>query len=460
MKKPSLFQRLEALSDVLIFACLASAVAPSYALSDPLRRSDISILWPLKASMDIDDAFKSKGDGFCNALGLGEGTMLPAPAFDAFAKTVLNGSGGVCSPDTALQNRFLFDATDTLMKPDIHLARLKGIAPNVCSSAAWKVVALRFDPCQNLPDATAKKAVCLPLFRLVAQPFEKATNGLWVARDFTMHLIYSVPDVNALVADLKSVAQVAKGVEATETWEAGIDGTDVLRPHHALRNEMDACGGPASTSIRQAVLRHAIAPRLLKIAWMSSSLGVKEWTFGILNVKGTPAGPGLPSTFALSETTALGTRFDNFSDTLMMQGKPPLNSNLAKASFLNASGPIALAALPDLPAAQASDAARLANIDTLQAILDPTKKTQGDTNCTSCHLAPQTLTRLRAMYKAPGAVGSGSYEATVWPGFEKEPRSFVQLRNFGYGPRFNMSINRRTINETDAAAKALARTHP
>lgn len=424
----------------------------SHAFAQTLKATDVSVLWPLKAGDAKDDLFKTTGDGFCNTIGIQEGTLWPAATFDAFATAVLNASGTTCARDKDLEDAHFLSADEDLVKPDIHLARLKGLTPTVCAPGAWRIVSFRFDPCQNLADVNAGKGQCLPMVRLVAQPFEKGSNGLWNVRDFSAHLIYLVSDVPAVVADLKAFAKVARDVEKKEPWDPSIDATDVLRPHHALRNEMDSCGGTASTKLKSLVLKHAVADRLVKIAWMTSSMGVKEWSFGALDVSNAGT--------TVTESTVLGQKFDNFSDTLMTQGKPSLNTNIATAPFPNAFAQIAQAALPALPAADLADAARTRNIDALQRILDPTKLTQAQSNCASCHLADQALTRLRALHGKPNAVGSGEYKAAVWPHLVTEPRAFVHLRNFGYGPQFSMGINRRTVNETDAVQKYLTKHHP
>lgn len=408
-----------------------------------LTASDVSVLWPLKASPSSDAVFKKAGDGFCNALSLNEGTIFPQRAFEKFSELALNASRGECRRDTALEDQFFLVPDEEIIRQDVHLALVKGLAPSACQYSSWKVTGMRFDPCRPAPSgqATENRRACNNVLRLVAQPFEKQTNGLWAVRDFTIHLAYIIPDLSAFLNDIKETSLLARKVEAAEAWEPEWDSNpQVLRPHHALRNELGNCNGAYSSALKRLVTKWAQQKNLILVAWMTSSLGVKEWTFGHVAVSGNGE--------KFETGTFSGRKFSNFNDTLFQEGKPSTTASVLSPSDINLTKQLALAGMATLPAAESSAATRTAHIDAVQKILHPKKISQSDSDCVACHLAPQILDRLRTLYKTPAAVGSGEYKAAVWHGFLKEPRSFSQLRNFGYGPQFHLAVNRRTINET------------
>jgi hypothetical protein len=435
-------------SMVLIFAAGLQAASQGA----PLRPYDHTIFWPLKSNDAVDPVFNTKGDGFCLAHSVDKGVVITKAQFESVLKIAFNDKGGICQRDTALEKLHKFTADKDLMKPEINLALLKGVSPTFCQKANWKIVAARFDPCVTLPsNPGGTGSGCQKEFRLVAQPFEKGTNGVWTARDATMHLIYDIPSVPNLVADLKKVAEESKKSEASKPWDPQFDGKNVFRPHHGLRNEMEACGGPVSTELNNFLARNASASKLNAVAWMSSSLARKEWTFGATKIG---------STGTLTPIKPLGEEFDNFSDTLQFAEVPSFNSLVGAASFPNLFAQIALVAKQNLTPAQKTTAARTANIDSAQKIMNPEKTSQFSANCTSCHMAPQILEGLRGIYAVPGAVGSGEFKAEVWPPFSPAKRDFVNLHNLSYGNQFSPAINRRTINEVESATKILAGQFP
>ncbi|NBW83114.1 hypothetical protein EBR21_15300 [bacterium] len=279
------------------------------------------------------------------------------------------------------------------------------------------------------------------MLRLVAQPFEKQTNGLWAVRDFTIHLVYLIKDLPTFMTDLKKASSVARQVEASEAWEQQWDSSpQILRPHHALRNELGTCNAPFSQALRNFTKKWAVQSNLIMVAWMTSSIGAMEWTFGQVSVTGN--GDSLEAGKVDSRN------FSNFSDSLLQRGKLATSAGVSNPSDANLTRQLALAGMAELPPSENSVANRTAHVDAVQRVLNPTKTSQSQVDCVACHLAPQILHRIRALYKTPAAVGSGEFKAAVWPGFEREPRSFSQLRNFGYGPQFHLAVNRRTINET------------
>jgi hypothetical protein len=435
---------------------LAITVWTTEAFTAPLRPIDVSILWPLKSAAVADgkqDAiFGQKGDGFCNAPRIDDWQYISQETFAEVERQVFNKEGEVCGRDKALEDEFFLVDDPDLMNGKVHLARLKGIHPFACNQKNWRVSAVRVDPCVNSRSVATEPDKCMSEFRVIAQIFEKNDTNIWAVRDFTLHLIYEIPDMAALVADLKKFAEVSKYSEARLKWEAGYDDGMTLRPHHGLRNEMDSCGGPVTKAMQNLLKKYASPAKLTQLAWMSSSMGVKEWTFGAFDVKeyGTK----------LEAQVINGQLFDNFSDVLMMGEKSPLNQEFAGGRFGSIYDEITLATRNALPTNENNPEARGRHYQRLINLQNPKLTGQADAiGCTSCHLAPQTLDRLNAMYGSAQYDGE-SYTAKRWPGFFKEKRSFVHLRNFGYGPQFSLAINPRTINETDYIVKFFAKNFP
>jgi hypothetical protein len=424
---------------LFLFTLLMAGVARA----EKITASDLSVLWPLKASADKDPVFMKTGDGFCNAMSLSDGSIFPQKSFERFAEIAFNSSQNECRRDAGLEDQFFFVPNEEVLRQDIHLALVKGLAPTACNFGAWKVTGLRFDPCRpSRARDNSSPAQCNDVLRLVAQPFEKQTNGLWAVRDFTIHLVYLIKDLPAFMADLKKTASIARQVEAAEPWEPEWDAkSHVLRPHHALRNELNTCNAPFSSALKNFTKKWAVQSSLIMVAWMTSSMGVKEWTFGQVSVSGNGD---------LFEASKISDRkFSNFSDSLLQAGKTATSAGVTNPSDANLARQLAIAGMPELPPSQNSVSIRTAHIDAVQKVLNPTKTSQSQIDCVACHLAPQILDRIRALYKTPAAVGSGEFKASIWPGFQREPRSFSQLRNFGYGPQFHIAVNRRTINETE-----------
>lgn len=440
-------------------ALLQSVFAIGIANAEPLRTSDASILWPLKnvPATGPSDPFKIQGDGFCNAPSLDEGIVIPAATFDSFATQVLNkNSENMCARDKELRKAHMFDNDLGLLDPTLDLTRIKGINPEVCQKKHWKIVGFRIDPCMNTAELKSKPdAKCIVEARLVAQPFVKDPRNIWQIEDFTMHLIYQIPDLSVLIKDLKEVSAISKKAETAAPWDSfdGTAGSSVLRPHAGLRAEMGKCGGPVATALRNFLGKHTSPAHLTQIAWMTSSIALTEWTFGVTDVSNN-------GTSVTQGSFNGGMKFDNFSLSLMSEGQVSLNKNLENASFPNLYKSLKLGAMQSLPAEELTDKSRTQTIDSIQGMLDSTRVSQAQGNCTSCHLATQVLERIRILSGKPTAVGSGEYKVTVWPGFVFKDKSFQNLRNFGYGPGFSLAISRRVVNESDVTQKKLATLFP
>jgi hypothetical protein len=413
------------------------------AAAAPLLPQDHTILWPLKFSADKDTVFQMAGDGFCNAPSVLKDRVVDLATFQQITRIAFNSSGSLCQPRNDLEDLAFQLSPAELLSQKIPLVLAKGIPPTVCDPALWSVVAMRADPCHNITENLKTGAVCEPQVRLVLQPFETSQIGVRVVRDFTIHLVYKVPDWSKVQNALEAVADVSRVSESKTPWEPQFDGKKILRPHHGLRNELGRCDGPVSKAVKKFVADHTRTEDLEVVAAMGSSFAVKEWTFWAYRAQGSGAQK------QIIQVPVNGLDLDNFSDSLFTKGQYSLTTELLQNPNLpSVTDQITKVAANQLQPADKAAGIRQKLFAEMQEILNPRRISQTGANCTSCHLAPQTLQGLAALYGAaePDA-GVETFKATVWPGFNPKARSFVHLRNLGYGPQFNLSINRRTINE-------------
>jgi hypothetical protein len=409
----------------------------------PLLPQDHTILWPLKFSADKDTVFQMAGDGFCNAPSVVKDKVVDPATFQQITKIAFNNSGNSCDPRKDLEDLAFQLSPAELLSQKIPLVLAKGVPPTICDPSLWHVVAMRADPCHNITAKLKTGATCEAQVRLVLQPFETSPIGVKVVRDFTIHLVYKVPDWSKVQRDLEAVADVSRASESKTPWEPSIDGKNILRPHHGLRNELGRCDGPVAKAVKKFVTDHTLPENLVVAAAMGSSFAVKEWTFWAYRAQGSGAQK------QMVQTPVNDLNVDNFSDSLFTKGQYSLTPELLKKPNLpSVTDQITKVAANQLQPADKVPEARQKLFAEMQAILNPRQISQTGANCTSCHLAPQTLQGLAALYGAAEPdVGVDTFRATVWPGFNSKSRSFIHLRNLGYGPQFNLSINRRTINE-------------
>lgn len=444
------------------------------AQAEALRVSDASIIFPIKRTVttENDPIFQTKGDGLTpgkysqlsQAPSLSEGNILSKATFQKLAILVMGGAPGqeTCqpTPDSVLEQFFFSSITD-LLQAENNVSFIKGITPEACRYSNWKVVGFRVDPCLDRAGRTFKskddlKSCKFNEARLVAQPFVKQADGSNKVLDLTVHLIYKIPNLDTLITDLKAVMAISKASEKKTSWDKANDGkAQLLRPHHGLRNEMDAGGGEVTTAIKNLLAKHTNESNMTQIAFMTSSLAVTEWTFGFVNVKEGNIDLG---------TNPAGAKFDNFSDPVFSANSGfPLNQNLkdlqlpSKAPHVG--GVMDAMAKRDLtPEDLASNTQR---IDAMNDILNPLVVNQISTTCMSCHMAQQAITRLGASANTPDAYGTKPYRPDlVWDQYAFKGRTFLNFRNFGYGPGFELGVSQRTIHEADSVWKILKVSHP
>ncbi len=428
----------------------AAAAAPP-SLRTPLVNSDVSILVPLKANADVDDVFRARGTGLCNAVPLNGTTspLLTEAQFSAFAASAFGrgtdlrcntaGAGGAGGDDAAVLAR----------QPSEQLARLRGLPGRACNYAAWHIVGFRFEPCFERPGKTLSTRTdltsCTAEARLVVQPWN--TEGIPFPDDISMHLIYRVPNTEALVADLFAFAAVTREATQGKTWDSFDSQPNVLRPHPGLRLEMERCEGPVSKAYKALLAKHTNSALLRQVAFMTSSTAQVQWSFGAMNATN--------GTFSPIADRA-GDRFDNFSGDIFNFGDTfPFNRGVSAASFLNTAKLFTSDLLMHEGALspEAVTLAAQASAD-LNAIEHPSRIGQGGTNCISCHMTQQSRTELQNKGVTPSTVGA--YPAvTLWPPFADANRSTFNFRNFGYGPGFSMGVSRRAANETDDVRRTL-----
>lgn len=425
-----------------LLTALAVAGPPT---KPPLASSDVAILVPLKANIEVDSVFKSTGTGLCNAIQFNgvNGGILSQSQFEAFAKQVFGrGDDGRCNSDSSAQGGG-DDATVLSRNPASHLARARGLPGRACNFAAWRVVGFRYEPCFERPGKTFKSradlASCTPEARLVAQPWN--TEGTPFPDDLAMHLIFRVPNPDALVSDLFSFAETTRTATKGNSWDEFDAKPDVLRPHPGLRGEMQRCDGPVSVAYRALLARHTNSTLLRQVAFMTSSTAQVQWTFGAMNFSGGSFSP---------LTDRAGDKFDNFSGDIFNFGSSfPFNASLKLATFPQTAKFFTNDLLMnpgDLSPAANKQAADLSA--DLNALEHPVRVGQGASNCISCHMVAQTRSELTNHGVMPSSAGTYT-RVTLWPPFDDAVRSTFNFRNFGYGPSFEMGVSRRTANETD-----------
>jgi hypothetical protein len=433
--------------------------------------SDLSIFVPLKpfTASGPNDPFQIEGDGFCNAapLSLGDADpILSRAIFDQMAKDAF-GKVGAVRLDPALGtsvnqktvdkiNAALARAAaacgsaavpadlatlddERLLELSAHLALVKGVSP---------------DPCLNKPEiAGFEERTSLPPecsiseARLVVQPFVRSHSGTVEAMDVTMHLIYALPDLQDLLADLRALQAVTRSTLEKSPWGSETDNAPrMLRPHPGLRAEMGCKAGsprPVGETFFKLLTKHTATSRLKSIAFMTSTTAGGQWTFGTRQID---KGAVIPNT-----------SYESFSLKQFSGGKAPFN--------IDKSIPVSI--LP-LYTTKMSSAELQQFSGVVNDIVNPSKVSQVletpgmSTTCTSCHLPEFTLAELGRRMSQPLFPGIRPYQRAtlenerdtpappIWRPFKfVKAKNIQNLRNFGYGPAFAFGVSQRAINETD-----------
>lgn len=250
----------------------------------------------------------------------------------------------------------------------------EGIPNPIYDMAAFKVVAVRVDPCAK-DDPSSDD--CRAELRLVLQPLLHEVDPLFPAQgvvtralDIAMHLIYEVPEANrkALVDAVWELGQMA-GNETTGK---------PLQVHPVLRRE--GLDGPFRKALWRVVETHAVRSSL-RVATHMFTVHDDEWTFfrtisrdGKLVKDDVPfvgkqsqlmVSPGIPRIEIRDRSTAK----DNVN--LIVDSLPGGNGDFFK-----------------LPEAE-----RKALVDAALRIDNPLAHTPSTTDCASCHAATRSLSR-------------------------------------------------------------------
>jgi len=424
--------------------------------ANALSASDLSILFPLKSNKSTGDfdVFRKAGDGFQNAPGLdlgGDVPILSEGLFQSFVDDAFGGNGNVkgsCkSPVIDAED---FDRADGDLLPLAkHLAMIRGIDTRICDYKVWRVVGFRFDPClerplvKDLHTLNAMPASCKSAeARLIVQPFAYYA-GAWTAIDGAMHLIYHAPDIQKLVLGLRKIRQASDRSVETYALPAGFS-RSLLTPHPGLWAEMEIENGPVATEIRTFLTSFTNEERLSGIAWMTSSRGSMQWSFGTRKVVGRKLKPNANQTA------------ESFSSSVFSHKKIPFSPM--------SSGVLNIAAYYDIPGhgGQVSDDGGRLNDISNPLIVSQILSGERSSTCVSCHMTDQTMQRLNislsrpSMYPGPRPyVGHGSATNLTWKSLKK--RSFHNLRNFGYGPGFVITLSQRAIHEADDLVETIER---
>lgn len=287
------------------------------------------------------------------------------------------------------------------------------------------IVALRLDPC-----APRASGPCKPELRLSAQPLDEQFD------DAATHLIYelSSADLTQIVSDLRRL----KAASPTST-------SGPLRVHPGLL----AAGSntPYWRAWNDFVLKWATAPRLARLTL--NSFGLDNWFFrGVARSDDWDSDkfriPGLP-TDAHAQSWIQQAPHEGLNDpTGTISPLPSSHFNALLAKGVD----------PRSPALKAP----LALVGTF---MHPSRRTPANSDCVSCHLAPQTA----LYYEARGANFGPSTDYAPPAGFDAavvvDPRLKGNLSNtilFGWHrarPKAIASIAKRVVFETAEALRAM-----
>lgn len=496
-------------------ALLGQEQARAQAKVGELSPSDLAILFPLKPSAEPDALFPVEGDGYCNAPALadeqqpllslkdfnflidqifGVQAAIEPPAYLAVPDAELPEDlrerkrhyGAWSDLSAAAEQRqaqlaavqSAYDHTDypaplfchqPHLAGDIadlgddyqlelghHLVQSEGVLHRACDYDAWRVVALRFNPCLEQAEIPgfwqhdALPAACRTReFRLVLQPVYREGDRLVVA-DLAMHFIYRLPlsGMNELIAGLKGIRRLQPQSKAEPL---------TLAPHPGLMAEMNRCDGAVAGGIKALVAKAAQREWLSSVAWMSSSASQSRWSFG--SFPAASIGKSLPDSSSLTASISLremSQRVDRFPFTKALMAEHEVTvAPVYEKPFRNPGEPIT-------DPVQLAEARRIfAQLDKLDnpllisQVADDPHSFSSD--CVSCHTVSQSRKRLAAAVAIDdvSAQAEPSYrnrkgqKAVPWPLLPKRRSS--NFRNFGYGPgssdRFLPAIAPRVSHE-------------
>lgn len=475
----------------------------------PLEANDIAVLLPLHFRNDLDavKGLETTGHGFCSARGFGAtsngAAVLTTTQFDAFSKRVFGLDKTECAP----VNQISGAEDGPLIDDNHHVAYYKGLRGEICLYDNWKVVGMRFEPCGNRADfrdgqdkpravTTADlppRGQCLPEFRLIAQPFV-FEQGQWRLVDTALHLLYKVPDLNGVVADLRYLQNIKNQVlQGQSSWPSELP-PDPRRhtPHPALRQEMAQCdtNGPGvfGQALSRMMGKHATPERLSGIAWMTSDTSPGVWSFGTQafeNGQLLPKSAEVDCVDSFSLDRAQDEKYPldskHLNPLVYQEHRCPPSKHVTLAPWVDYEGKSkkgrkAFASLPEVDTTKKAPLAEkdglLATVHQLpiqpgvpetwgkqleifNTLLNPQETSQlgvtHGTNCTSCHLLDNTLNKMRLLLRYPAYAGPVPHPnpPPVWKPYLDKARENTNLRNFGYGPGFTYGVSLRTLYEID-----------
>ena len=397
-----------------------------------LTADEIAILYPLKAAEEVDSIFGVTGTGFASTSKVFRSqdskSLLSRNLFNSFAAKVF---GNPC-PDTKLS----FEPSRTLLKPSIHLSRVKGLTKQVCDYENLRVISWRFDSCLD----TDPSDICdNRQARLVVQPVFEDSSSL-IILDIAFHLIYKIPDPPAMIARLLQLKAIKneilaanKGSEDSSLWATNVN-PSLVRPHPALRLEMNnkAGDGKMATAIKDFLFDFLPSTNLIEITWMTSSKGATEWTFGAEKIR---------DDVIVTEEKA---DFSNFAKSENRLGSYPFSTQ--HGTPLNIGNLFTGEGLYAKDLSLGGTVAEEAN-QVLRAGNDPRTVSQADDiECFTCHLPVQVE---RQLLKLNAKINPFDQylKIEIWPGFNIKNRSFENFRGFGYWTGFQFGVNYRVLAE-------------
>jgi len=327
-----------------------------------------------------------------------------------------------------------------------------GLPQGTRDRGAWRVVGMRFDPCAPttaLKDAAGPVAGvppqipgCLVQVRLVGQPFV-SQGGRLVDRDFTAHLVFTLPPDSASEAteDLRAIKRAAS---AAGSPTSGVP----LGVHPALAREAQAGTAQADGSIAKAVAAFAkkwagrALGRSISLMGLRSG-GPEPWIFVAGRVQPGPGG-GAPVWTA--------TPIPIFLPAVVFH---------QRLSFIEAQNVIPPATRSPSTTPLFEDTSRK-DPDLVFGVEHPRDHHFFDTDCISCHTStalivnrkiPSGPSRARVAKGVTGYAGRDVLQGNPDPRFGAFGSTW-NVRNFGY---FNgqPTVSLRTVAETAAVVELI-----
>jgi hypothetical protein len=373
---------------------LAGMSLAACAPAPPVALTDVSLVWPLPATVDAAD-----DDGFVAATTQGgAGVLVPRAVFDALPALTVT------------------DEPDDLYE---HLV----------------VTGARLDPCfREGVIVGAGEPACTANVRLVLQPIrpalddEDAVVGEPVARDAALHAFFDATDDGEIVSAVAALARARV--------DAGHDGDGPLDVNPLLR---DATGRARVASVLLPLLGE---DRLSRVTATGVHAGNTAWTFaGVDVVDGDLVPMAIPRTGGAFEQHLISDGQQGAIRAIVQPAPPADDDDFTVL-------------LDDAAAVAAPREDRQAAFDAAARVEHPLLHNAGTVDCASCHVAAAARAVALAretLAASPDAYTSTTHDLTPSSAFTDSR----VIRAFGY--RFStLALSPRVVHESAAVADAVS----